>query len=79
MSTILIENRESLSRKLRENGIESAQVHYRNDRYSIFGGRNEGKYPKMDSIEDKYLVIPMHTKMSLADVTRVCNVIKSGW
>jgi dTDP-4-amino-4,6-dideoxygalactose transaminase len=79
MSTILIENRESLSRKLRENGIESAQVHYRNDRYSIFGGRIEGKYPKMDSIEDKYLVIPMHTKMSLADVTRVCNVIKSGW
>ncbi|MCS6824316.1 MAG: DegT/DnrJ/EryC1/StrS family aminotransferase [Cytophagaceae bacterium] len=79
MCTIQVEKRKDLSRKLRENKIESAQVHYRNDRYSIFGGRQEGKYPHMDAIEDKYLVLPLHTKVHEQDVYKICNVIKSGW
>jgi perosamine synthetase len=78
MCTVTVENRDALSKKLRENNIESAQVHYRNDRYSIFGGRKE-EYPNMDAIEDKYLVLPLHTKMSIADVERVCKIIKQGW
>jgi dTDP-4-amino-4,6-dideoxygalactose transaminase len=78
MSTITVENRDGISKKLRENNIESAQVHYRNDRYSIFGGR-KNEFPNMDAIEDKYLVLPLHTKMDITDVERVCDVIKSGW
>lgn len=78
MCTVTVENRDGLSKKLRENNIESAQVHYRNDRYSIFGGRKT-EFPNMDAIEDKYLVLPLHTKMTIADVERVCNVIKEGW
>jgi perosamine synthetase len=78
MSTVTVENRDELSKKLRENNIESAQVHYRNDRYSIFGGR-KNEYPNMDAIEDKYLVLPLHTKMTTADVERVCSIIKEGW
>jgi perosamine synthetase len=78
MCTVIVENRDALSKKLRENNIESAQVHYRNDRYSIFGGRKK-VYPNMDAIEDKYLVLPLHTKMSIADVERVYNTIKAGW
>ncbi len=78
MCTIIAENRDGLSKKLRESNIESAQVHYRNDRYSIFGGR-QNKFPNMDAIEDKYLVLPLHTKMDLTDVEKVCEVIKSGW
>lgn len=79
MMTILVDNRKDLHEKLRSNNIESAQVHYRNDRYSIFGGRQTGSFPNMDSVENKYLVIPLHTKMKESDVIRVCNVIKSGW
>ena len=78
MSTVVVENRTSLMKKLREKGIESAQVHYRNDRYSIFGGR-QADFPNMDAVEDKYLVLPLHTKMSLSDVDRICDVLESGW
>lgn len=78
LCTVLAENRVQLQAKLREQNIESAQVHYRNDRYSILGGRRPD-YPNMDAVEDRYLVLPLHTKMSLADVERVCRVIRSGW
>ena len=78
MCTVTVDNRDGLSKKLRENNIESAQVHYRNDRYSIFGGRKKD-FPNMDAIEDKYLVLPLHTKMSLEDVDRISNIVKSGW
>jgi dTDP-4-amino-4,6-dideoxygalactose transaminase len=78
MCTVLVERREELQAKLRDHGIESAQVHYRNDRYSIFGGRRDD-YPNMDAIEHKYLVLPLHTHMSLSDVRRVCSVLRDGW
>ena len=78
MCTVLVEKREALQTKLREHGIESAQVHYRNDRYSIFGGRRDD-YPNMDAVEEKYLVLPLHTHMSVSDVRRVGSVIRGGW
>ena len=79
MCTILVDNRKQLWQKLRDEHIESAQVHYRNDRYSIFGGKVEGRFPNMDAIENKYLVLPLHTKMNEDDVIRICAVMKSGW
>ena len=78
MCTILAENREALQKKLRERNIESSQVHYRNDRYSVFGGRRED-FPNMDAVEDKYLHLPLHTRMLRSDVERVCMAIRSGW
>ena len=78
--TIIIEDRYKLQEKLREQKIESNQVHFRNDRYSIFNDFTKGKvFPSMDIIEDKYLVLPLHTMMNEDDVRRVCSVIKSGW
>ena len=78
--TVIVEDRYSLQEKLRENKIESNQVHFRNDRYSIFNDFTNGKeFPNMDKIEDKYLVLPLHTMMNEDDVRRVCQVIKSGW
>lgn len=78
LCTVVVEHRFNLQKKLRQHHIESNQVHYRNDRYSIFGGRRNN-CPNMDAIEDKYLVLPLHTKMSVGDVERICSVIKSGW
>jgi dTDP-4-amino-4,6-dideoxygalactose transaminase len=78
LCSVLVEKRESLQTKLREHMIESSQVHYRNDRYSIFGGRRPD-YPNMDAVEDKYLQIPLHPRMNAADVRRVCAVIRAGW
>ncbi len=76
--TIRVEDRTKLQSVLLAQGIESSQVHYRNDRYSIFDGRNSD-LPNMDSIEDEYLVLPLHTKMTESDVIRVCEVINGGW
>lgn len=78
LSTVIAENRFELQKKLRANNIESNQVHYRNDRYSIFGGRKDN-LPQMDMLEDKYLVLPLHTRMSINDAEKICDVIKSGW
>jgi len=79
MMTVIVEKRAEFQAHLRRHGIESSQVHYRNDRYSIFGGRKPGMYPNMDKIEDNYLVLPLHTKMNEADVDYICEKIKMGW
>ena len=78
--TVAAERRENLIRKLAENQIEAGQVHYRNDRYSIF--RASAKpygFPNMDAIDAKYLVLPLHMGMDSEDVNRVCTVIQGGW
>lgn len=75
--TILAEKRVDLQRRLREYGIESGQTHYRNDRYSIFGP--QGEFPNMDSIDDKYLILPLHTKVETRDVKEICELIQEGW
>jgi perosamine synthetase len=78
LCTVLVEKRVELQRRLRDYHIETGQVHYRNDRYSIFGARRDN-LPNMDLLEDKYLVLPLHTKMTPTDVEKVCSVIRSGW
>lgn len=78
LCTVVVENRGDFQKKLRDHHIESNQMHYRNDRYSIFGGRRFD-LPNMDAVEDKYVVLPLHTKMGIEDVERVCSVIRSGW
>jgi dTDP-4-amino-4,6-dideoxygalactose transaminase len=78
LCTVDVEKRTDLERKLRENLIESSQIHYRNDRYSVFGGRRDN-LPNMEAMENNYLVLPLHTKLHDEDINRVCDVIKSGW
>jgi len=75
--TVIAERRLDLQLKLRSRGIESAQTHYRNDRYSVFGCKDH--FPNMDAIDDDYLILPLHTKMSLADVDRIGATIREGW
>ena len=76
--TIAIDGRKDLQQRLYAAGIESNQVHYRNDRYSIFGQRRTN-LPMMDAMEERYLVLPLHTRMTIEDVDRVCATIRDGW
>jgi perosamine synthetase len=71
-------DRKGFMTKLREKKIESGQVHYRNDRYSIFGGRRDD-LPNMDAVEENYIVLPLHPKMTVENVQYICEVIKTGW
>ena len=74
--TILTNQKDFLQKKLRSRGIETNQVHFRNDKYSIFKQfAKNSSFPNMDYIEDKYLVLPVHTKMSLKDAARVAKEI----
>ena len=73
--TIRTSLRRELQAYLAKAGIESNQVHYRNDRYSIFGERSKN-VPVMDKIENEYLVLPLHTQLSLVDIDRVSETIK---
>jgi dTDP-4-amino-4,6-dideoxygalactose transaminase len=80
LCTVLADDREGLRRKLAEHAIESNQVHYRNDRYSVFARfRNPGGFPNMDAIDGRYLCLPLHMGMTTGDVERVVSVIQSGW
>ena len=80
LCTIIAENRVELQLKLRENNIESGQVHFRNDRYNIFKEHvRDCVFPNMDRIEENYLVLPLHNHASENDVIKICDVIRSGW
>ncbi len=79
LCTVLVDGRRDLEHKLREQSIESGQVHFRNDRYSVFAEFRSDDLPNMDAIEDRYLVLPLHTHMTVDDVDRVCDTIRSGW
>jgi perosamine synthetase len=78
LCTVLVDDRRGLERWLADRGVESGQVHYRNDRYSIFGGRRHD-LPFMDEVEDRYLVLPLHTRMTSEDVHYVCDQLALGW
>ena len=76
--TILIKKKDYLQKKLREKNIETNQVHFRNDKYSIFKkfAKNQ-KFKNMDKIEDQYLVLPIHTKVLKKDAEYICKLINS--
>ena len=74
--TICLERKDYLQKKLRQNGVETNQVHFRNDRYSIFKNFTKGKkFKNMDLVENNYLVLPIHPKVKLSDAKRISNLI----
>jgi len=74
--TIVLEKKDYLQRKLREYKIETNQVHFRNDRYSIFKKFVQGqKFKNMDYLENKYLVLPLHLKVSFSQARYISNLI----
>ncbi len=74
--TICVDNKDYLQKKLRDHFIETNQVHFRNDRYSIFKKFVKGKkFPNMDYLENRYLVLPLHHKVSVKDAKYICKLI----
>jgi len=47
-----------LKTKMLDAGYEIGQHHYRNDKYTIFGGKQEFKI--MDEIDNRYFFVPLH-------------------
>jgi dTDP-4-amino-4,6-dideoxygalactose transaminase len=76
-ATVIVENRDELQRYLKECGVETDILHIRNDIYKIFGGYRQD-LTNLNEIENKYLSLPLHPKLSVWDVNKICNLIK-GW
>ncbi len=59
---------------MKKNGVHTGDYHYRNDKYTIFGGKQ--KLPTMDALEDQYLLLPLHHGVSVQDVRAICTLLK---
>ena len=69
-------NKDFVQKKLRQHSIETNQVHFRNDRYSIFKKFVKGKkFPNMDYLENKYLVLPLHHKVTIQAAKYISKLI----
>lgn len=77
--TINIENKDYLQKKLNSKNIEANQVHFRNDKYSIFKkfAKNK-KFKNMDYLENRYLVLPLHHKLKLSDIDYISDIVKKN-
>ena len=71
---ILTETRDKLMDVLTKRGVENDLVQIRNDAFSVFG--QKVALPNMAKIEDKYLYLPLHLKLSPEDVGYIANIIK---
>lgn len=70
---LITSRRSELQELLKKNNIGSGQYHFRNDQYTVFGGRRSD-LPMMDKIEDKYLLLPLNMKVRIADVHRIAKL-----
>lgn len=73
-ATTFSDTRDELRAFLKERGIPTGVHHFRNDRYSVFGGRRQ--LPNMDRLESQYLLLPLHHGVSVRDVRFICSLLK---
>jgi len=70
---MLVKDRKGLMEFLKKNGVDTGVYHYRNDQYTVFGGRK--KFTIMDEIEYKYMIFPMHHDVTIDDVKMIGKLI----
>lgn len=66
---------DELKQKLSEAGYEMGQHHYRNDKYTVFGGRQ--KFQVMDEVELKYFFVPFHFGVSIDNAHEIGKIYKT--
>lgn len=76
--TMLVEDRAKFIKKLADAGIEANPVHARNDELSCMK-EYRCHLPKLDSIYDKIVCIPVGWWVNSADVGHIIKTIKGGW
>ena len=76
--TMHVERRAEFIRAMRSRGVETGVVHYRNDLYTVFGGRRRD-LPNLDRYEKTYVSLPIHDHLTMEDVEYVAGCVKEGW
>lgn len=69
-------NRDDFAEVLLKAEIETNVAHLRNDIFKVFGGQR-WLLPAMDSVEFRYLCLPINDHVSENDVRYICGVIKN--
>jgi len=72
---ILVDNVYKFQEFISLRGIETNQVQIRNDYYKIFGGEKLN-LPNMNSVETKYVSLPIHNNLSEEDIYSVVDAVK---
>ncbi len=76
--TFLVEKREDLIRKLKEEGVASMQIHPRNDNWSMFK-ESKRELPGVDYFDKRELSIPSGWWVEDEDIYKITEIIKKGW
>lgn len=63
-----------LQKALNDIGVEIGQHHYRNDKYTLFGGLQ--KFSVMDELEGKYFFVPNHYSVTLEMADKIGKICK---
>ncbi len=66
---------EGLKKELNDAGYEVGMHHFRNDMYTVFGGRVTD-CPTMDEIENKYFFVPLHWDVRLEEANQIATICK---
>ena len=76
LCTVIVERRDDFAEMLFDKGVDTNLVQIRNDSYKVFGKRAE--LPVMDSLEDKYISLPLNMTVTEDDVSYISNLIREG-
>lgn len=58
-----------------KHGVQVGDHHYRNDKYTVFGGRK--KFPVMDKVENDFFIVPQHYGVSLSEANKIGKLYES--
>lgn len=76
--TMHVERRLKFAEMMWAKGVEVSVVHWRNDKYTIFGGLRKD-LPNTDRVTETMISIPLHMKLNNDDVSYIIKCIKEGW
>jgi perosamine synthetase len=76
--TIHVKKRLKFAKMMVSKKIEVSVVHWRNDKYTIFGPLRKD-LPNTDKANETMICIPLHTKLTDEDVNYIVKSIKEGW
>jgi perosamine synthetase len=71
---ILVDNRDEVMDKCTKMGIETDLIQLRNDIFKVFGGKRQNLL-NMNFIEEKYLYLPINSKVSLENVDYISEIV----
>jgi perosamine synthetase len=77
MFPIHVERRNQFIKHMIGHNIEAFIHNYRNDQYSIFGGKQN--LPNMAKLDEDLICLPIHHKVDLELLDYIIRTIKRGW